>query len=754
MLIKRMIYGLSALLLLILIAVAAQKMIGNSEAETTNTVSGITRVAFTDLPHGWPIQAIPVGDQLLLSNGETFRGLQRIDWRDADKPRLAQSFDTGNTNGSLVKLGKRIYQLANYYGISMFDMADDGTLKHLGRWHMPPPIDHGRRMVGLKLGDQHYLYLHIKPEGNWKDWPEHPKGSKPGLYLLDVTDTKNVQVRYLGKRPLFSKIKANYGFVLNDRFLEIYSLKEPAYPRLLGNYQATGKILDASIDGAHLWLNIGGRSVEILDISNPAHPLMLARSDAKKMQRTSFIVAQGAWAYVLETSGRDRALHVFHWQDGVLQHVRRMRWPHTKLQQLVLAGNTAYAIDGYYGVWRVDMSQPDEPALGTPYMSAGEIQQLLIDGPMALANLEWGGTVALLDVSDPLHIQIKGYYRPGRFDDYAVAVMRPYFYYGKGRVRRIIDASDPAHPVEVGTWNLQGRPLMPPVKWKNHMFQWLHAGKQGLKLVAYDMQKPLYPASQGILTMPTESAFGFGASATDGTRLFAVADNAIVAIDVSNPAQMRLLGTYREAGIGRRAKYTWQGAGRRAALAGDYLYVIQGSEALDAPHIVVLDVSNPQHMRKVYATPVTPPAFQDDWFDSRLLHQGDMFNDMFIRGNSLYVCDYWGGLRVYNLDTPFRPTLKIWEFQPYLALMPKNWNRQRYNEALQSGDLHKDLALNAETWGKRLAIGKKLWNQQLVYHPGYELFAWNVGGFAGNYLLQPKLGGIAVYHFPTDKTKP
>jgi len=290
---------------------------------------------------------------------------------------------------------------------------------------------------------------------------------------------------------------------------------------------------------------------------------------------------------------------------------------------IVLAGTAAYVTDSFYGVRRMDLTQPDRPAPVSLYMSAGEIQQLLIDPPLALANLEWGGTVAILDVSDPLHIRIRGYYRPGHFDDYAVALSGHYFYYGKHRERRIID--------------------------------------------------------------------------------------------VEHPARMNLLGTYHEQGIGRKAAYHWQGSGRRAALAGDALYIIQGSEALDTPRIAVVDVSRPRQMHKVFITPETPPAFQDDWFDERLLHQGDMLGDMFVRGHFLYVSDYWGGVRVYDCRIPFHPELRDWEFRPYLALMPKNWSKPDYARAVASGKLHEAL---------------------------------NIGGFSGNYLLQPKLGGIAVYRVP------
>ncbi len=228
----------------------------------------------------------------------------------------------------------------------------------------------------------------------------------------------------------------------------------------------------------------------------------------------------------------------------------------------------------------------------------------------------------------------------------------------------------------------------------------------------------------------------------------------VLALDVSDPSRLKVLGTYREPGFGKEAHYSWQGSGRRAALGRDDLYVILGSEAIDDPRIAVLDVRNPARMKKVFVTPRSTPAFQDDWFDSRLGRAGDMFNDCFLRGSYLFVSDYWGGVRIYDLQTADRPKLIEWEFQPYLSLVPDNWSRELYNQAVASGDLQKFLKLTAQRWGQRHEIGRKLWNQDLMYHPGYELFGWNIGEMVRGYLVQPKLCGLAVYRVPLSSEKP
>ena len=37
----------------------------------------------------------------------------------------------------------------------------------------------------------------------------------------------------------------------------------------------------------------------------------------------------------------------------------------------------------------------------------------------------------------------------------------------------------------------------------------------------------------------------------------------------------------------------------------------------------------------------------------------------------MYVCDYRGAARVYDLKVPGRPELVDWEFKPYLELAPE-----------------------------------------------------------------------------------
>jgi len=265
----------------------------------------------------------------------------------------------------------------------MFDMDADGKLTRIGRWRLPPPADHGRMMVGLQRDGRQYLYLSIKPEGNWKDWPVNPAIPEPGLYMLDVTDAKDIQVYHLGKQPMFSTIAEGYGYIIQGSRLDIYALDRPTSPRRISGYQATGNITGLSIEQGHAWLTVQGSSLELIDVNEAYAPRLLAQSNEGDMRHATSLAAQGDWAYVLESGigydGPDGGMHVFHWHDGQLQHIRHATWGRSNMQRITLAGNAAYVTDQYYGLWRFDISQPDLPQRGALFMSAGENQQLLIE---------------------------------------------------------------------------------------------------------------------------------------------------------------------------------------------------------------------------------------------------------------------------------------------------------------------------------------------------------------------------------------
>jgi hypothetical protein len=351
---------------------------------------------------------------------------------------------------------------------------------------------------------------------------------------------------------------------------------------------------------------------------------------------------------------------------------------------------------------------------------------------------------AFLDVSDPLKMKIVGYYHSGRFDDYADVFRSRLMYFGKGRKDTVVDVSDPSAPKEIGVYEPEEHAWFPVRIWADTGFT-VGDLKGTAVLTAYDYSDVRNPKQLGRCEIGDAKTHWSDALATDGKLLVAVGKSWLVTVDVTNPAAPRVLGRLDDPAIDPQGRYTWQGSGRRLGLRQGFVYGIRGSEGADDPRIAVYDVRDPAAPKCAYVTPETRPTFQDDWFDSRFLHQGDMFNDLIVEGRFMCVNDYWGGVRVYDLEDPAKPVCVDFEFEPYYELVPENWSRAEYKKAVASGDVHKYLGLTPEKWSRRFEIGRKLAWAPMEYHPGYELFGWNIGELVGDCLCQPKLGGVAVY---------
>ncbi len=579
---------------------------------------------------------------------------------------------------------------------------------------------------------------------------------REGLRLVDFTDPANPKEKMLEDGiPLFDFIEDGVAYSIGgDRYniLETWSVKDPARPVKLGSLDVGKQIADASLVGKKIYFMERQKSLAVIDVSNPAAPKVIARA-SDEVIRSGGVAISGRYAYVVDagltnttefvqdlikifdigdlaniklsgTFGLNRAKP----RGGMLAHEKRL-----------------YIPDSDYGVWIIDITKPLKPNVASLYYAMGESQHLLVSDneQWGALSLQWGGMEALIDFSNPTRPEMRGVYRPGKLDNFAQLVTGHYLYFNG----RIVDVSDMEHPKEVG--KLEDSATIPTRQLWNglgyiigHHKDW-ESGTRGV--LVYDCSSdPFHPKLLGSMPFP-KGVYGGTHSVTDGKLLITIGDGSAVAVDVSDPLAMKFLGLYNHPDLKGGRYNVSQGAGRRYALGHGYLYQLKGDEDTDDPRLVVIDVRNPEQMKVVYITPETRPTFQDDWFDNRLLHQGDMITDVVLEGRYMYVCDYWGGVRVYDLIIPSSPELVDWEFEPYLELVPETWSREEYKNAVASGKLHKYLGITPEKWTKRYEIGRKLSWEPMFYYPGYELFGWNIGELMGDHLVQPKLGGLAVY---------
>lgn len=558
----------------------------------------------------------------------------------------------------------------------------------------------------------------------------------PGLRLVDATDSAHPVTKDLGFDFMFQAVQQSTAYRVAERETVLYDISNPEAPREAG--KVAEPLSELTFSGTLLFA-VSGKDLVVFDNGSSAAPREAGR--LRNVEPRSLAV-NGRFAYFSCKGNVLTAVDVSNPADMKLLGSASVPNTQTCGPVVLRPDGRAAIVSEEVGQWLFDLTDPAQPRLTGVYYCAGELQHLLVDPKTGIGTTctEWGGLQVMVDLSEPLEAKIIGYYHSGEFDNYADVYRDGWMYFGKSRKDYVVDCTDPTSPKVAGDYEMEETPNFPVRFWANTGYTIGILG-QDFALTTYDYSDARHPKKLGrtVLGHPCHSL------ATDGRRVFALGRTRLTAADVSDPRNPKVLGFLEHEDLDSFGGYSWQGSGRRLALRGPFAYSIQGSEGRDDPRIAVYNVSNPAAMKRVYVTSESRPTFQDDWFDSRILHQGDMFNDMILEGRYLYVSDYWGGVRVYDLSDPEKPVCVDFEFEPYYALVPANWNRAEYRKACASGDVEKYFGITPETWARRFEIGRNLSWTEMQYHPGYELFAWNIGELVGDTLVQPKLGGLAVY---------
>lgn len=557
-----------------------------------------------------------------------------------------------------------------------------------------------------------------------------------GLRLVDVTDPAAPVTKDLNLDFMFHAVQGTVAYRAAGKETLVYDISNPETPRETA--RVPEPLRSVAFAPGRLYA-IAGKDLVVFDNADPAAPKEIGR--LKDVTPRSFAI-HDKFAYY--TSKGDTLTAVDVSDPAAMKPLGSAAVPNSKT-----CGPVAIRPDGKVaivaeevGQWLFDLAEPAQPKLAGVYYCAGELQHLLVDRKSATATTctEWGGLQVMVDLSDPIRARVVGYYHSGEFDNYADVFRDGWLFFGKGRKDHVVDCTDPARPKVTGQYEPEETPYFPVRFWANLGYSIGRLGKEEV-LTIYDYSDARNPKKLGRETVGHRCH----SLATDGRLLLALGQERMTAMDVSDPTRPRAVGFLQLEDLDPFGGYSWQGSGRRIALRGRYAYTIQGSEGHDDPRIAVYEVSDPAAMKRIYVTPEARPTFEDDWFDSRILHQGDMFNDMIVEGRYMYVSDYWGGVRVYDLVDPARPVCVDFEFSPYYSLVPENWDRAEYRKACASGDVHRYFGITPATWASRFDIGRNLAWTGMEYHPGYELYAWNIGELIGDYLVQPKLGGLATY---------
>ena len=269
-----------------------------------------------------------------------------------------------------------------------------------------------------------------------------------------------------------------------------------------------GWTLDVAIMGNYAYVGEGPR-LAILDIANPAQPVLVGKSPVL---------------------------------PGLVYAV-------------VVSGNHAYVAADRGGLWIIDISNPAAPTTVGAYDTPNNAYGLAVAGNYAYVA-DWVGGLRIINVANPAAPAEVGFYdTPGAARD--VTVVGNYAYVAdNGGGLRILNIATPAAPVEAGFFDPAGILSIHGLTVAGS-YAYLAADDDGLRIVnvatpaapvevgAYNIGRPTYDVS-------VAGDLAYVASNDDGLRI----------INVATPATPSLVKLHDTPGYAKRV-----------AVAGDYAYV-------------------------------------------------------------------------------------------------------------------------------------------------------------------------------------
>lgn len=445
----------------------------------------------------------------------------------------------------------------------------------------------------------------------------------------------------------------------NPHFVEIDSGEETQresqneQAQFLEHVAQIGGVTQAIIiDGVRAYIGEGPR-LTILDISNPADPYPIGKTDLLG-GLVSDIVLSGQYAFVVTSGGGN--LYVVSISDPTHPIIIGSLSTGGYAEGISVAGQYAYVATYSNGLYVVNLSNPSTPTLETVVNPEGyEVDVFVSESLLYLSSGAWNG-LRILDISNPTSPIEIGSYRTTDWI-YGIEVIGDYAYLADGGYGVIIlDISNPASPKSAGwVWQIDAMDLK--ISWP---YAYIAGYEDGLGII--DITNPTAPSFIGKLDT---SGWAMSVDVSANYALLADYHGGLHSIEISQPENPNLVGTYPEPSYARNV-----------AISGNYAFTC-GLGGLR-----VLNISNPRNpvmighnlgiadgcgidIQGIYgyiaagsnglqvvniANPATPAIVGT-------INTPGTAMDIQVSGSHVYIADLERGLQIYNIANPTTPSL-------------------------------------------------------------------------------------------------
>ncbi len=574
-------------------------------------------------------------------------GLEIVDVGNPANPRLLGSYAGSNLNAVWVT-GDRAYATSSTEGLLVLDVSNPAN-----------PFLLGSVLVAQASA--------VEVSGNFA-YVTTTAGQNGAIQVVDVSDpaapvagARITPTGYL--RGLH--IAGNHAYVAVISLttpVEVFDLSQPANPVRVGGIDSS-EVSGYSMDVAdsHLFSDTSSNGISVFDVSNPAEPLPVGRvalpSGATALRAVGHtlyaLTYQGllilelrlGYPQTLVWSGADGPIPTLHTAHP-LGAIANSGLPVT----LRVEFGPATLADGKLtlsaaGLVQVTAEQPGDAtylpvhetrgfngrqatlSLRGGLSSNGDAQVVRVVGNRAYVGDQGTGAkrgLRILDVSDPTHPVQLGFLRMSA-RIYAVQVVGNLAYLadpgnddGDGGGLRVVDVSDPTRPTLAGGITTDAGAS--DVQVAGSMAYVAHGGS----LRVYDVGNPANPVPMGRLDMPAGGAWNVRVV---GNHAYIGEGLGLAVVDVSNPAS--------PVRVGRAGTFDYIDG---LEVVGSHAYLV--SAVGNGGYLEVVDVSQPDRPVTVGHLALTSNAAQVRVVD-----------------NTAYVTAWNGGLQVVDVTNPAVPML-------------------------------------------------------------------------------------------------
>lgn len=346
---------------------------------------------------------------------------------------VSSVFDFWGSVCDIEVTGDYAYVSAGEAGFFIIDIGDPAHPVQVGHFHSPGYVA-GSKVVG------DYAYV--------------ADGYK-GLCILNISDRTDPQEvgRYRIYNSAYSvDVSGNYAYVTaNNHGLKIIDVGDPAHPDQIATFNTDANIKAVKIVGNLCYLANGTDGMRILDISNPHEPVEVGLFETP---HSTFDSNQDIYIYgrIALLACLDLGFYLVDVSDPTQPFMLSYVGPLLDCMDITAYNNIVYIADHNDGMRAYDISNPANPTYIDSYTTLGRVDNVAVANNLAFV-LDYYTGLHIVDLDDHNFLEEVSNINEGSIWETKTVGNLIYAACGFDGLH-IIDASNPAHPLDIGCFDI------------------------------------------------------------------------------------------------------------------------------------------------------------------------------------------------------------------------------------------------------------------------------------------------------------